>query len=297
MRLTLAPLKRAWSKREFLAWAIVIFQSIALVTIYNNVKHASIVDEGTVSNTFMTPEYAKILTMNDHPYEYYAERKLHANDTSSSTHQAYYEYPSVHHKDAGLVNRIWRSNSSPSIHSDLIKGSCWCSADEWCMCTPSLAVDVILTSGPNHVWLVRREDTGQLALMGGFTEVGETSEESLSRELREEMNIELPGKPTLFGVYGDPLRDARRHTTSVVFIVDIPENVVPRAGDDATNVHRVSLDDVSHRDFFIDHKTILNDYMKMRERASMMANNHVDDVPPVPWNGDGEPFKRSVCPM
>lgn len=66
------------------------------------------------------------------------------------------------------------------------------------------------------------------------------------------MNINLPGKPVLFGVYGDPLRDARRHTTSIVYIVDIPENIVPHAGDDATHVHRVALDDISQRNFFID---------------------------------------------
>ena len=170
MRLALTSLKRAWSKRELVAWAVVIIQGIALVSLWNNDNFSShttsIDDEGrTVPNASMTPENANILTMNDRPYQYYEERKLHANDTSSNMRQAYYEYPSVHHKDAGLVNRVWRSNSSPSIHSDLKKGSCWCSADKWCMCTPSLAVDVILTSGPNHIWLVRREDTGQLALM------------------------------------------------------------------------------------------------------------------------------------
>ena len=82
--------------------------------------------------------------------------------------------------------------------------------------------------------------------------MGETSEEAVSRELREEMNIDLPEKPILFGVYGDPKRDARRHTTSVVYIVDIPEHIVPHAGDDATDVHRVALDDISQREFFID---------------------------------------------
>jgi len=111
------------------------------------------------------------------------------------------------------------------------------------------------------------------------------------------MNIDLPEKPTLFGVYGDSLRDMRRHTVSVVFIVDIPTNIVPRAGDDATNVHRVALDDISQHDFFIDHKTILNDYMTLRRRASMIANNRLGNVPLEPRSGDGEPFKRSICPM
>ena len=74
-------------------------------------------------------------------------------------------------------------------------------------------------------------------------EVGETCEDAVRRELLEEMDIDLNevgGGMTLFGVYGDPMRDARRHTTSAVYVVDIPEGVVPRAGDDAAGkFHRV----------------------------------------------------------
>jgi len=271
-------------RRELLAWVLVAVQGIAISIICFNPDLSD-----------YNLEKEKMLTMNHHPNQYYEARKSHSNDTS--THQSFYEYPVIHRKEAGLVNRVWRSNASPSIHSDLKKGSCWCSADEWCMCTPSLAIDVILTSGPEHVWLVRRADTGLLALMGGFSEIGETSEESVSRELREEMNINLPGKPVLFGVYGDPLRDARRHTTSIVYIVDIPENIVPHAGDDATHVHRVALDDISQRNFFIDHKTIIRDYLQSRMRANMIANNRLSDAPPEPKSGDGERFKRSVCPL
>ena len=51
------------------------------------------------------------------------------------------------------------------------------------MCTPSLAIDMILTSGPDHIWMVQRKVTGLMALMGGFNEVGETVEEAARREL------------------------------------------------------------------------------------------------------------------
>jgi hypothetical protein len=52
-------------------------------------------------------------------------------------------------------------------------GSCWCGGDEYCMCTPSLAVDVVLYSRTESkdgysVWVVRRRDTGQLATIGGL---------------------------------------------------------------------------------------------------------------------------------
>ena len=51
------------------------------------------------------------------------------------------------------------------------KGSCWCSIDNYCMCTPSLAIDLVILDGDNddRVWVVRRKDTNQMALMVGLT--------------------------------------------------------------------------------------------------------------------------------
>ncbi len=134
--------------------------------------------------------------------------------------------------------------------------------------------------------------------MGGFTEVGENSLETVSRELMEEMNISTldTSTPTLFGVYNDPKRDARRHTTSVVFIIDVPDNIIPKAGDDATNVLRIPLADVENREFFVDHKTIIHDFIKMKQREHSIAAGNTD-IPPIPNNEDGEPFKRAICPM
>ena len=160
------------------------------------------------------------------------------------------------------------------------------------MCTPSLAIDVVLTSGDDHVWLVRRADTGALALMGGMNEVGETVEDAVHRELAEEMSITLPpsNRPVLFGVYNDPMRDTRRHSASAVYVVEVPEGLQPTAGDDATRVIRFPLSEVENHEFFVDHKTILRDFIKARRRAKTGEG-------PLPANGDGEPFRRSVCPM
>ena len=136
--------------------------------------------------------------------------------------------------------------------------------------------------------------------MGGFTEVGETSLDTVSRELMEEMNISLEptNHPKLFGVYNDPLRDARRHTTSVVYVVDLPLDVQPKAGDDAKNVIRIPIADIDGIDFFIDHKTAIRDFLKMRQRQERLtAGNSVDSLPLPPMNGDGEPFRRSICPL
>ena len=62
---------------------------------------------------------------------------------------------------AELFSRMWHSNSHPSINKDMTKGSCWSSADEWYMCTVSLATNTIITSGDTHFTLVNRKDVGE----------------------------------------------------------------------------------------------------------------------------------------
>ena len=59
-------------------------------------------------------------------------------------------------------------------------GSCWCGkADGYCMCTPSLAIDLViettLPDGEPGIVLVIRRDNGLAATMGGFVDVGETT--------------------------------------------------------------------------------------------------------------------------
>jgi ADP-ribose pyrophosphatase YjhB (NUDIX family) len=152
-------------------------------------------------------------------------------------------------------------------------GSCWCgAADQYCMCTPNLAMDLILVSSDKEfLWLVRRQDTNQLATMGGFVNVDETVEHAVTRELKEEMDIDLMKKEgnnnspvvTLFGVYSDPRRDNRRRTASVVFVVTLEEDVHPKAGDDAKEVKRISIHDIEKHSYFADHRTILLDYRRL----------------------------------
>jgi ADP-ribose pyrophosphatase YjhB (NUDIX family) len=143
-------------------------------------------------------------------------------------------------------------------------GQCWCGADGYCMCTPSLAIDLIIASGPDHVWVVRRKDTSQLAVMGGFVQVGETVEATVKRELMEEMGIDLKQQQIkLFGVYSDPRRDNRRHTTSAVFAVHLDAELHPHAADDVKGVQRIPLADIEKHEYFADHKTILMDYKRV----------------------------------
>eukprot|EP00979_Chaetoceros_neogracilis_P006547 scaffold1338_cov272-Chaetoceros_neogracile.AAC.5 len=266
-------------KRELVAWILVALQVFYMSTDNNSALHtpSDVAVEVDLQENNMMDSMTRKLSMNQRSNEYYEHKK------KSKPGMPFYESPQIHSKEDGLVSRVWRSNGSPEINSDLKSGSCWCSADDWCMCTPSLAIDVILRSGEHHIWCVRREDTGLMALMGGFTEVGETSLESVHRELMEEMGIKLAVDPILFGVYNDPRRDTRRHTTSVVYIADVSDDVVPKAGDDATHVVRLPIAEVGQHDFFVDHKTIIHDYVTMVKRKTLSAG----DLPPEPKSGVG----------
>jgi 8-oxo-dGTP diphosphatase len=148
------------------------------------------------------------------------------------------------------------------------KGTCWCTADEgYCSCTPNVSVDLIMANENNtHVWLVRRKDNDLLGNPGGFLNVGETVEQAMHRELREEMNIVLDAeheKPKLLGVYSDPKRDPRRANTAIAFVVRLTRSIEPKAADDAKDVLLISLDDIEKYEYFADHKTILFDYRNM----------------------------------
>jgi 8-oxo-dGTP diphosphatase len=172
--------------------------------------------------------------------------------------------------------------------ADTQSGSCFCSGhDHYCMCTPSLAIDLVIASGTDHVWLVRRKDTNQLATMGGFVNVGETVEQAVKREIQEEMGIDLIKPPQLLGIYSDPRRDNRRHTVSSVFAVHLDGEEKPVAADDVKEVKRIPLSDIEKYEYFADHKTILLDYRhSLRGDAISVGTSEGDFASDV---------QRSVC--
>jgi len=150
------------------------------------------------------------------------------------------------------------------------------------MCTPSLAIDIVLysknpTNDEHSVWVVRRSDTGQLATIGGFVDVGETTERAVLREAEEETGIVIPPEQAesamkLIGVYSDPRRDNRRAIVSIAYALEyLPSAMavkdgtnVPKAGDDAKEVVSVPLEEIGVKykgeDWYADHLTILLDF-------------------------------------
>lgn len=161
------------------------------------------------------------------------------------------------------------------------------------MCNPSLAIDLVIVSGEDHVWVVRRKDTGQLATMGGFVNVGESVADAVARELKEEMGIELKTSPMLFGVFSDPRRDNRRHTASAVFAVHLDGSEHPVAADDVKEVEKIKLSDIETKDFFCDHRTILLDYRRILQNKREGGLSASDFV-----RSDGDfatDVTRSIC--
>ena len=107
---------------------------------------------------------------------------------------------------------------------------------------PSVTVDMIVTrnvSSGVELLLIQRLNPpfkDQWALPGGFVDMDEALVHAAARELAEETgltDVELKQ----FKAYGEPGRDPRGHTISVVFIGQVVHNVKATAGDDAKKVN------------------------------------------------------------
>ena len=130
--------------------------------------------------------------------------------------------------------------------------------------TPYLAVDgvVRLWEGERFKGIVlieRRYEPLGYALPGGFVEVGETVEEAVLREVKEETGLDAQ-IVKLLGVYSEPNRDPRFHVVSVVFVLDAHGE--PEAGDDAKKALIFPIEDLPFDKIVFDHAKILKDYLR-----------------------------------
>lgn len=108
--------------------------------------------------------------------------------------------------------------------------------------------------------LIQRKNTPTgLALPGGFVDVGESVEDAVVREMKEEISLDVEIKE-LFGVYSDPNRDKRFHTASVVYICKAYGD--PIGADDAKEAMVVKLENLDLNKLVFDHGQILKDYLQ-----------------------------------
>jgi len=93
---------------------------------------------------------------------------------------------------------------------------------------------IVINALAQHILLIKRSDTGQWALPGGFVDPGESTLEAARREAYEEAGITLTGGELVFnGVVNDPrnTHDAWIETSAYLFKTD--SNLKIKAGDDA----------------------------------------------------------------
>jgi 8-oxo-dGTP pyrophosphatase MutT (NUDIX family) len=80
----------------------------------------------------------------------------------------------------------------------------------------TIGVRGAVLDGEGRVFLVKHSYTAGWYLPGGGVEAGETLLEALARELAEEGNIEMTGRPVLHGIYFHPIYSNRDHVALYV---------------------------------------------------------------------------------
>jgi len=129
---------------------------------------------------------------------------------------------------------------------------------------PFLTVDGIVNYKGGIVLVERVNPPFGWALPGGFVDKGESVEEAVRREVKEETNLDFVDFRQ-FKVYSQPNRDPRFHTASVVFIGKGKGKL--SASSDAKNVKVFKLDDLPSKIAF-DHRKILQDYRRFKEESN-----------------------------
>lgn len=130
--------------------------------------------------------------------------------------------------------------------------------------TPFVAVDGIIKLFDKNdnfqgiVLIERKNPPLGLALPGGFVDIGESVEDALKREMKEEVSLDVE-IVRLFNVYSNPDRDPRFHTVSIVFICKAFG--VPKAQDDAKEVKIYKLEELPFDKLVFDHAKILKDFL------------------------------------
>jgi len=126
---------------------------------------------------------------------------------------------------------------------------------------PFTTVDVIIEVDEGIVIIERSNPPFGWALPGGFVDYGESLEDAVTREAREETGLELT-ELKQFHTYSLPLRDPRFHTIGTVFLAKAKGK--PQAGDDAAGLKVVELNEIEKLGFAFDHKKIIQDYITFK---------------------------------
>ena len=131
--------------------------------------------------------------------------------------------------------------------------------------TPHLSVDGIIKLYDNEenfrgiILIERLNKPFGLAIPGGFVDIGESVENALVREMKEETSLDVEIQ-SLQNVYSNPNRDPRFHTASVVYVCKAYGE--PKACDDAKEIFIYDLESLPLDKLVFDHKNIIEDFLK-----------------------------------
>ena len=133
---------------------------------------------------------------------------------------------------------------------------------------PFLTVDGIVEYEEGVVMIERSNPPLGWALPGGFVDYGESVEDAVAREIKEETSLDFVNFEQ-FRVYSKGNRDPRFHTVSVVFIGEGKGNL--KADSDAKSVKVFKLDSLSSKEglylpekIAFDHRKIIEDYIQSK---------------------------------
>jgi len=126
---------------------------------------------------------------------------------------------------------------------------------------PFTTVDAIIELSEGIILIERWNPPFGWALPGGFVDYGESLEDAVRREAKEETNMDLV-EIKQFHTYSNPKRDPRFHTIGTIFIAKAKGK--PEAGDDAKGLKVVKYEDLLKLDYAFDHKRIIQDYLKYK---------------------------------
>jgi 8-oxo-dGTP diphosphatase len=86
---------------------------------------------------------------------------------------------------------------------------------------PNVTVKLILRCN-DKIFMLRHLANGAYDFPGGRMEWGESPEETLRRELQEELNYILPSQPQFFGIWNYVAADKSRHSLQLQYLLAVP---------------------------------------------------------------------------
>lgn len=126
----------------------------------------------------------------------------------------------------------------------------------------AITIDAIIIRA-NKILLIKRGNEpfkDYWALPGGYIEWDEEAEETVRKEVKEEVGLDVT-KMTLLNAYTKPERDPEQKIT-LAYIVETKDT--PHAGDDAKAYQWFALDNLPVQLAF-DHDKIIKDYLKTKQ--------------------------------